>query len=181
MAGPWSLTPKAQRAVDKAIAAFDGKCNLLVFGCGDDTKHWAEVNAGGLTVVLEDDPVWILDVPGVTVLLVSYPTRVARWEGEIGKVTSEVLARQLPESYRKMEWDVILVDGPRGGDSLAPGRLASIAYAAERYSSDTRVFVDDCNRPLECAATEKWFQQRKQITKRFWQVAGQVARSEVER
>ena len=46
-------------------------------------------------------------------------------------------------------WDVVLVDGPMGWDVHFPGRMQSIATAAQYSSANSTVFVHDCHRELE--------------------------------
>ena len=53
-------------------------CNVLVFGLGNDSYLWNEINKGGLTIFLEDDPTWISNFlnSNLKIQLIKYNTKV---------------------------------------------------------------------------------------------------------
>ncbi|QEL18917.1 hypothetical protein [Limnoglobus roseus] len=69
-----------------------------------------------------------------------------------------VVGHSLPAAVTSRTWDVILVDGPRGVDADDPGRVVPIRAAAKLAKRDGwRMFVHDCDQPLEQAAYPHFF------------------------
>lgn len=126
-------------------------CRLLVFGLGNDTVFWSQLNRGGKTVFLEDNQFWLERIVGrsqkITAHLVDYDTRRKDWKKLLESPSD--LAMSLPESVGKHEWDVILVDAPAGYDDDTPGRMKSIYMASRLVTNSGDVFVHDCDREIE--------------------------------
>jgi len=136
--------------IDEILCSLRPGSGLLIFGAGNDTEFWTRANAGGQTVVLEDDPLWV-ERSGhyATCVHVSYTTRQA---DALQLLDDEPTLRKvydlLPTWIRKSAWDVILVDGPGGSpqdksDPAFPGRMQAIYTAALLRHSETEIFVDD--------------------------------------
>jgi hypothetical protein len=125
--------------------------DLLVFGVGNDSLLWHQLNRGHRTAFLEDNAAWIDQVRNqygaLEIHRVAYSTRVA----DIGKPGSEGKSPPtlgLPESVRTQLWPSIIVDAPQGwGD--APGREQSIYEASSLIAPLGRIFVHDCDREGE--------------------------------
>lgn len=130
-------------------------CRLLVFGVGRDTPLWLDVNRGGITVFLEDVKKWADFAreasPGSTVYCVKYGlTRRFMWPLLKRLPADRLQLRGLPEEVRNTDWDVILVDAPRGTNWKSPGRMKSVYTAAVLAAkSCADVFVHDCHRKVE--------------------------------
>jgi hypothetical protein len=151
------LEVRELRPIVEAIRARPNS-SLLVFGCGHDSVFWEKVNRKGRTVFLEDNPLWAertqKQLRRAQVHCVQYSTRRSEWRDML--VDEKMLAMDLPSEVAESRWDVILVDGPTGFDDETPGRMKSI-YAASRLASlGTRVFVHDCERPVENAFTNRY-------------------------
>jgi hypothetical protein len=126
-------------------------CRLLVFGAGDDTRLWALLNAGGRTVVLEDQPDWleagrqaVEGLAGAACLPVQYASQLGV------PMPCPAPPEGLPDGLLAEPWDVILVDGPFAYKA-GPGREQSIhaaALARAAHPSAT-VFVHDYDRAWE--------------------------------
>lgn len=108
-------------------------CNLLVFGVGNDSELWLEANHRGKTVFLEDSAEWIAAVKGLSlapapvIRQCRYAPRPVQW---LSLVRPKWLVRGMPSLLEAVDWDVILVDAPRGYRVWHPGRLQAIAWAA---------------------------------------------------
>ena len=148
--------PELQTII-RAIRSRRG-CSLLVFGCGNDSKLWEDVNRGGTTVFLEDDPAWADKIqPTLTtasVHLVQYSTKLSEWVSLL--YCEDRLELDLPDAVSSRHWDVILVDGPAGFHDHdkyfgreAPGRMQSIYMASKLVAPGGYVFVHDCERLIE--------------------------------
>lgn len=151
------MQPAELLAIVGAIRLRPG-CSLLIFGCGNDSVFWEEVNQGGTTAFIEDDPVWAEKIRAklktASVHLTQYGTRLSEWVGLLN--SSEGLELELPDAVSSRRWDVIVIDGPAGHDNHekytgreAPGRMKSIYMASKLVAPGGFVFVHDCDRLVE--------------------------------
>lgn len=171
-------------------------CNFLVFGLGHDSLMWASFNAGGTTLFLEEDPKWVQTIlknaPDLRAHHVKYRTQLSesddllksyRSEPDCSPIKSFVKNNDkcklalvgLPDEVYDKEWDLIMIDAPRGYFAQAPGRMAAIYSAAvmarnRKRSGVTHVFLHDVDRRVEKAYAEE-FLCRKNLVKgvgRLW-------------
>ncbi|VFQ85963.1 unnamed protein product [Cuscuta campestris] len=155
-----------------------GPANFLVFGLGHDSLMWKCFNLHGTTVFLEEDPKFYDSLVGpggpntnLTAFVVRYTTKMSeaaelvqhfREEQDCSAARSflrgnhrcRLALSMLPAEVYDREWDVILIDGPRGYYMEAPGRMASIYSAAvmarnRKRPGVTHVFLHDVNRKVE--------------------------------
>ncbi|KAK2662381.1 hypothetical protein Ddye_000955 [Dipteronia dyeriana] len=168
-----ALTKKEFKLLSNLIAK-KAPCNLLIFGSEPQYLKLSKINAGGITIFLEDDADKISAIKRK-----SNRTRVYKVEyHRPAKVAYELLkhARKnpacapssrllhaskcklaltyLPQEVYKHKWDVVVVDGPSGNTPEAPGRMATIYTASmiARTGNLTDVVVHDIDRTIE-----KWF------------------------
>lgn len=137
-------------AVSAAIRSRGPKCNMLVFGLGNDSPLWANLNHDGYTLFFENAPQWIAKVksqhPELNVEHMNYSTTVAE---SMNNPAALVRSAELPDSVKARRWDVILVDGPMGYLPNLPGRALPLVWTALVAENATHVFVDDYERHLE--------------------------------
>ncbi|KAJ3671873.1 hypothetical protein LUZ60_007952 [Juncus effusus] len=150
-------------------------CNFLVFGLGRDSVLWYALNAGGTTVFLEEDPAWYKLVakqsPFLKAFSVQYRTHLSEAEELIkgwrkeeacrpekaylkGNRRCRLALENLPDVVYDTEWDVIMIDAPKGYFAAAPGRMAAIFSAAvmaraRKAEGETHVFLHDVDRRIE--------------------------------
>ncbi|CAN6362967.1 unnamed protein product [Urochloa humidicola] len=81
----------------------------------------------------------------------------------------------LPPEVYETEWDMIMIDAPKGYFAEAPGRMAAIWTAAamarsRRGEGDTDVFLHDVDRRVERAFAEEFLCERFRVggTGRLW-------------
>ncbi len=140
------------------VLAEQAPCNLLVFGVGRDSSLWMDANDGGRTVFVEDVKQWAdyarEHVEGITVIDVRYWTLRIMWR-VLRFIPSALYMRSLPSDVLDAEWDVILVDAPRGTRWYRRGRMMSI-YTASVLAKRSRgvVFVHDCHRFTEAECSD---------------------------
>lgn len=171
-------------------------CNFLVFGLGFDSQMWASFNPRGTTLFLEEDPKWVQtvlkDAPHLRAQTVRYRTHLKEADGLLSSYRSEpscspseavlrgnaqcrLALNNLPDEVYEREWDLIMIDAPRGYFPEAPGRMAAIFSAAvmarrRQGSGVTHVFLHDVNRRVEKVYAEE-FLCRKYLVKavgRLW-------------
>ncbi|KAJ0428106.1 putative glucuronoxylan 4-O-methyltransferase [Helianthus annuus] len=171
-------------------------CNFLVFGLGHDSLMWASFNPGGLTLFLEEDPKWVQtilkDAPDLKAAHVKYRTQLQeadelmksyRREPECAPAKSYVKGNErcklaltgLPDVVYDKEWDMIMIDAPKGYYAEAPGRMGAIYSAAvmarnRKKSGVTHVFLHDVDRKVEKAYAEEFLCRKylKDGTGRLW-------------
>lgn len=140
-------------------------CNMLVFGVGNDSSMWMDLNVGGKTVFLEDNMGWYKLIkakrPNIQSYLVNYTTTRKEWKSLL-KSDCKLLYMSLPDEVLETKWDIIFVDGPAGGNKAeeVPGRMQSI-YMASLLASvalNCDVFVHDCNRKIEARYSAAFLQ-----------------------
>ncbi|KDP46273.1 hypothetical protein JCGZ_10113 [Jatropha curcas] len=150
-------------------------CNFLVFGLGHDSLMWTSLNPRGNTIFLEEDPKWVHSVlqraPNLRAHVVKYPTQLReadmllasyRQEKEClppnvrikGNTQCKLALSMLPNEVLDKEWDVIMIDAPRGYFAEAPGRMGAIFSAAVMARGRTRpgvthVYLHDVDRKVE--------------------------------
>ncbi|KAJ9540349.1 hypothetical protein OSB04_026855 [Centaurea solstitialis] len=170
----------AHQTLPEIRATFDvlqalAPCNLLVFGIGHESLMWSAFNTRGTTLFLEDDikvvQRTLANAPTLRMHHVSYETRLSEADSLLasykttakcllpqvylkGNVGCKLALSKLPEEVYRREWDVIIIDGPRGYFDEAPGRMAVIFSAAvmarrREGAGDTHVLVHDVNRKVE--------------------------------
>ncbi|PIM98532.1 Glucuronoxylan 4-O-methyltransferase [Handroanthus impetiginosus] len=186
----------AEISVSFEILRSLGPSNFLVFGLGHDSLMWTALNARGKTLFLEEDPVWVQtvlkDAPTLRTDTVRYRTRLSEANELLRHYSSEpdcsaknsfirgndkcrLALNMLSDEVYDTEWDLIMVDAPRGYFAAAPGRMAAIYSAAvmarnRKKSGVTHVFVHDVDRKVE-KIYAKQFLCKKQLVKavgRLW-------------
>lgn len=191
-----------QQSLGEIRVSFDvlqsrGPSNFLVFGLGRDSLMWASLNPHGNTLFLEEDPKWVQtvlkDAPMLRAHYVKYRTQLREADGLLSMYRSEpkcapseaaplkgnercrLALQNLPDEVYDKEWDLIMVDAPRGYFAEAPGRMAAIFSAAvmarnRKGSGVTHVFLHDVDRKVEKTFAEE-FLCRKYLVKavgRLW-------------
>ena len=157
--GGIQLRPAEIIKIAHAIRQFD-HCKMLVFGLGNDSPFWYEINSKGRTVFLEDFQPWFDKITGeyprIEAYPVSYTGNITQWRALIDQPAQ--LKIDLPGEVSGTTWDVILVDGPRGHKFLKeiPGRMSSIYTASQLVGKNGYVFVHDAERRVEQAYAKKY-------------------------
>ncbi|KAI3717759.1 hypothetical protein L1987_69566 [Smallanthus sonchifolius] len=161
-------------------------CNFLVFGLGHDSLMWASFNPNGKTLFLEEDSMWVRSIlktaPNLNAAIINYRTKVAdaeellksyRSEPECapstgyirGNTRCKLALTSLPEEVYDKDWDMIMIDAPRGYFNEAPGRMGAIYSAAvmarnRKKSGVTHVLLHDVDRKVEKAYAEEFLCQK---------------------
>ncbi|WCJ38774.1 hypothetical protein M5689_019812 [Euphorbia peplus] len=198
----YATTPvMPQQSLEEISVTFDvlkvfAPCNFLVFGLGRDSLMWTSLNPRGTTVFLEEDPRWVKSVlknaPTLQVYTIQYRTQLkeadellATYRNEPdcsyskaylrGNYNCKLALEGLSDEIYNKEWDLIMIDAPRGYFPEAPGRMTAIFSAAimarsRKGSGVTHVFLHDVDRKVEKVFAEE-FLCRKHLVKavgRLW-------------
>jgi len=156
-------------------------CNLLVFGLGDDSHLWQNLNINGVTVFLEDDQSWIDKILNkstedcsyfestneLTVHHINYKTKIQDYHQinlgvrDDSFFDEEEIKIDLPSEVTDVLWDFIIVDGPLGHQPPrpynGPGRMSSIFSAYSLIKEDGIIVIDDYNRGIEKTYSDHYF------------------------
>jgi len=151
-------------------------CNFLVFGIGHDALMWDSFNPRGITLYLEEDPKWTISAfkrfPVLHAHTVRYNTHLSEakallssYKKDCGGITADdhplkddrrcrLALGELPKEVYDRDWDVIMIDAPRGYFPSAPGRMGVIYSAAvmargRKKAGVTHVFLHDVDREVE--------------------------------
>ncbi|KAK1576121.1 hypothetical protein Q3G72_011143 [Acer saccharum] len=171
-------------------------CNFLVFGLGFDSMMWTSLNPRGTTLFLEEDPKWVQtvlkDAPNLNAHTVRYRTQLKESDDLLSTYKKEPLCapskaylrgnqqcklalESLPEEVYEKEWDMIMIDAPRGYFPEAPGRMGAIFSAAvmarqRKGSGVTHVFLHDVDRKVEKAFAAEFLCKKylKKAVGRLW-------------
>ncbi|KAK1319921.1 Glucuronoxylan 4-O-methyltransferase 2 [Acorus calamus] len=167
-----NLTSKELKLLTNLISK-RSPCNLCIFGLHPQLLTLANLNNLGTTVFLEDDPKKIgsisiepktMQVYKIDHGLVAHEAyellRHARADhscspraGPLKSSRCRLALTRLPKVVYEREWDVVVVDGPSGDGSDAPGRMAVIysagMLARRRTGKVTDVVVHDVHRTVE--------------------------------
>ncbi|XP_010037414.2 glucuronoxylan 4-O-methyltransferase 1 [Eucalyptus grandis] len=150
-------------------------CNILIFGLEPQYLSLSSINAGGTTIILEDDADkftnYRTERAGSTKIYKVQYNVPAKEAYELlkharrssscapGAALLQVSKCQLaltglPQEVYKTKWDLVVVDGPSGSNPEAPGRMGAIYTASilARAGNTTDVVVHDVHRTIE-----KWF------------------------
>ncbi|KAM7484063.1 hypothetical protein LguiA_000072 [Lonicera macranthoides] len=179
----------AEIKVSFEILRSSAPCNFLVFGLGHDSIMWDSFNPGGTTLFLEEDPKWVQtvlkDAPNLHAHAVAYRTKLSEADQLLktyrsdpscaaknsflrGNTRCKLALTGLPDEVYDKEWDLIMIDAPKGYFPEAPGRMGAIYSAAvmarnRKKSGVTHVFLHDVDRRVEKFYAEEFLCRRHMV------------------
>ncbi|CAN4082953.1 unnamed protein product [Withania somnifera] len=133
-------------------------CNFLVFGLTHETLLWKALNHNAY---IEEK------CPEIEAYDVQYTTKLSEMKELIAGVKEQVRneckpvqnllfsecklgLNDLPNQFYEVDWDVILVDGPRGYWPEAPGRMSAI------FTASTHIFVHDFSQQVDRVTSDEF-------------------------
>ena len=142
-------------------------CNVLIFGLGNDSTIWHQINTQGKTIFLEHNQEWyeriLSNHPHLNSYFIHYHTVLSDWQHLLHQDETN-LSIELPPEVMQTQWDIIFVDAPEGYASTKPGRMQSIYMASVLGQKGlSHVFVHDCDRPVEKACCSRFLADAKLV------------------
>lgn len=164
------------KPISDVLRKCSSPCNFLVFGLTHETPLWKALNHNGRTVFIEENRYYAAYYeelhPEIDVFDVQYTTKMKEMRELIASTKEQIKnecrpvqnllfsecklgINDLPNHVYEVDWDVILIDGPRGDGPEGPGRMTPIftsgvlARSKKASNAKTHIFVHDYYRNVE--------------------------------
>ncbi|KGN48544.1 protein IRX15-LIKE [Cucumis sativus] len=177
------MTHSELKPISDVLRKCSTPCNFLIFGLTQETLLWKSLNHNGRTVFIDENRYYAAFIeekhPEIDAYDVQYTTKISELNELITTVREQIRnecrpvqnllfsecrlgLNDLPNHVYDVDWDVILVDGPRGDWPDAPGRMSAIytagvlARSKKGGNPKTHIFVHDYYGEVEKVCSDEF-------------------------
>lgn len=149
--------PKIQidkKVIDDVFANIKPDTKMLVFGLGHDSNMWYYGCNKNVYFVEDNDHYIRLNsrIPQKNIFKYVYKTSVS------STPTTDPKLFPIPTKLLELApFDIIIIDGPTGGQGHCPGRLLPCYWSTFLSKPGTLIYIDDSSRDIEKFCIAKFF------------------------
>ncbi|XVF59371.1 hypothetical protein PTKIN_Ptkin07bG0270400 [Pterospermum kingtungense] len=191
----YRMTHTELKQISDVLRKCSSPCNFLVFGLTPETLLWKSLNHNGRTVFIEENRYYAAYYeelhPEIDAFDVQYTTKISETKELIASAKEQIRnecrpvqnllfsecklgLNDLPNHVYDVDWDVILIDGPRGDGPEGPGRMQPIftsgvlARSKKGGNPKTHIFVHDYYRDVEQISGDEFLCRENLVERNNW-------------
>ena len=140
--------------------------NVLIFGLKSDSDIWSRFHSNIYYVENEEKSIKRYG-NNKNIIKTNYQTINSKYL-EYMDNSSILFINNIP----KIEWDLIIIDGPSGFSGKSPGRMSSIYTSSIISNKKTKILLNDIYRDTESIYSEKYLRKKFMFRRNYGKLFG---------